>query len=384
MNKSTFSHLKYLLFLLSIVQVLIFPAHATNIGIFDVDGTLLDDEAEDSLWKTPWILERIDSPTNAAQLTEELYATPLYVEVTPAEYYLNIELFARGDSVLGQFDQLVLKPDPFLNRPAIINPAYYRVTKKNITYRYYKTGISGENYLLQNYLEAKQRAAINGIPLEKIFGRAFKIFVNLASKPKSIIYIVSARDQSKQEYLEFLTALTADGLFPQQALENITSGAVIFNVVPLEGLDSLFTGPNLAKNKFRALREIVLYESNFTSGKTLDYAPNPRIADTLVRTHTFIVAENDPVHLKSMLDTLSALSTSYSTRHSKYILFNAGSSQVRAKSLPEIRRQWSVLYSGLPRDITPPEIELHMPSEPPKQMTSISTHQCTQFLSEGL
>ena len=89
---------------------------------------------------------------------------------------------ARTHTVLEYFNEYRLQPDPFLNRPSLIIPTYYR-TNNDITYEFYKTGPNGENYLLKHYQQAKIRAQAQGRPLSDIFGLGLDLLIQTALEP---------------------------------------------------------------------------------------------------------------------------------------------------------------------------------------------------------
>ena len=169
----------YPLFLLFLFWLFISTAYAQKekkVLILDWDGTTINDAKITDLWITPWILEKVDNLSSTMQLAidgvresygrqdlsretqSKLESLPRYIEVSQAEKEEIFERMARTDAILGHFDEYTLRPDPFLDRPSSIIPAYYRISN-NVSYKFYKTGLNGENYLLRHYQQAKKTSS---------------------------------------------------------------------------------------------------------------------------------------------------------------------------------------------------------------------------------
>ncbi len=357
--------------------------------ILDFDGTIVDDARTESSWKTPWVLRRIDRVRSSTQLSDELRRAPQKIQISFAEYVFNLGKWSVGDGSIGNYSPIQLPEDPFLIRPKQIVPGYYYVDL-NVTFRFYKTGSEGENYAVQNYLEAKERIKKSKLDPMDFAGRAFPLLAQATNDPLTVgnLHIFTARDQSQRQFNELFDLLQRHGHIEHAIGKNKRGLPTTPTVHNLQGIDSILYGRSLVEGKLSVVESIARQLSNSSAPKTLDYsAKDP---SKIIETHTVIVAEDDPTNATAIIDLLVSLSHANSTRKIKLVFMNTATDKVLSGLSYPYNSKWLVFEQGFPRQASPQEVSNYLGDKPlaqPSIRTAFMTSDfsmCLTYLDSGV
>lgn len=358
------------------------PSYAKYKYIFDFDGTLVDDGRLESSWKTPWVLKKVDQLSSSTQINKALRAMPDTIEVSFAEYInlLSQGLWANGNGSLGSYSEVSLPQDPFLTRPKNIIPGYYHVDSE--TFKFYRTDLSGIDYPLKNYIEAKERIKRFRLNSLDFSGPAFNVFQQAMSETSTVgdVHIFTARDQGLHLLFE---ELQKDKLINHVTGINKRGLAVMPIVHNLQGPESILYGRTLVEGKREVLRRLAINWAMNTADLTTDYAAHD--PSQLVETHTIIVAEDDPSNILGVGRLMSELSQEHTTRKLKFVLFNTANEVVIGNSMPPFNKRWMVFDQGSIRHATEKEIQNYTGQAPlkAKSIFSNSANSCDGYLKGG-
>lgn len=333
--------------------------HSKIIYILDFDGTIVDDGRLDSVWKTPWVMRRIDRVNSSTQLRLNLVESPETIEVSAAEYVALAGQWSVGNGSVGSYKEVKLQKDPFLNRPELIIPGYYFVDE-NLTFRFYKKGPNDENYLELHYQQARQRIQALGVDPLSFAGPAFPVLVQALSSSSTVgdVHIFTARNQGHDAFQLFFQQLSDDGFVKFSSGENKRGLVTKPTLHQLQGLESILYGRYLTDGKKSVAENLIRQLSNSSADLTNDYSSED--PSKVSSTHTVIIAEDDPSNIQALFKLLNELSHGHTTRKLKIVLMNTAPDHVlRASSYP-YNLKWVVFNQGFPRAATGLEIKNYL------------------------
>jgi hypothetical protein len=356
--------------LLSLATILPITSGAKVVGLFDFDGTLTHDRGSGPGWVTPWILKRVeemhttyqqyaDGPidvTLTSQPQIEYYNSrnsthapinqparvklrmPEQILISYDEYYRYQLMFAKGEGYLGSLTPVLLDYDPmFPERELLIVPGYYRTF--DLTFKYYRegTGARPSNYLNRDFRSALERTRRLGDGFSWK-GKAFPLFQSLMASPETVqdVQIFTSRGQSSREHRAFWRSLASTG-----EIAHVRGPEGQWPIVHALGSpESRIYGRTLSEKKVDVVRNVLnsLYHS--AGSKHLELNKNGKIA----RTHTLIVAEDEPSYVDAIANYLFEMSGGYYADRVKVVLFNTGQDE----EIPHARfpNRWTVFLPG--------------------------------------
>lgn len=364
------------------------PAFAKVVGIFDVDGSVNNDEGPDAAWVTPYILQRVDEIDSMWQQTPMRTVT---IDLTTPEQigYYNLKYktsypvdsrrvrvsvnlphqitmsFADFNEYEGQFSRageghggltpILLTFDPlFPNRELLIVPGYY--AKFTDTYKYYRegTGLRKKNYLLENLKSSQERQALlasrGAVTTWK--GLAFPLLKEFMSSPDTVpnVTISSLRGQRARDYFATDDYLVEIGEFNFSKSKDGRRPQVFFHNQP----ESRRWGRSGTEKKVKIPKRTLDALRRSAGAKHWE-----RQADgTFRKMHTLIVSENDPTHLYNISQLFMDESGDRLAGRVKLVIFNATNSffvdRIKNALFPD---RWTVIEPGRrPRPATEQEI----------------------------
>lgn len=346
--------LKNFLFIISSL-FLFYTTEAKYIYIFDFDGTLVDDSRVNSSWKTPWILRKVDQVRSSAQLNQSLVLAGDTIEISAGEYIAYMGQWSVGNGSIGSSKEIRLLKDPYLKRPDVIIPGHYYVDP-NLTYKFYRSNTDGINYLINNLQEAQARIKSQKLDPLDFTGPAFAVFQTAMANPLSVgdVHIFTARNQSSEEFQTFFDQLKLFGLIENSTGLNRRGLLTMPTVHQLQGIESILYGRSLTEGKKNVVDRIVKLATNTNSPTSFDYsAENP---NEIVGTHTVIVAEDDPLNIKVLIQLMTELSHGHSTRNLKLVLMNTAPESVLVRNPFPNNQRWLVFNHGFVRPATEKEV----------------------------
>lgn len=330
---------------------------AKIIYVLDFDNTIFDDSNPDSSWKTPWVLKKVSMVNSSAQLGAVLSASPVTIQITPAEYANFQNMWAKDKTTLGSLTEVQLQTDAFLSRPKTIVPGYYRIDEN--TFEFYKTGLNGENHLAQNYIQAKERVRRKRTPNFDFLGNAFPIFKKAMSDPSTVgdVHIFTAREQTSDEFQMLFEMLEQDKLIMHTTGINKRGLDSRPTIHQLQGYESILYGRSLSQNKKSVIQKLVTHLSMSTSDLTDDFSAEQEKMFQMVKTHTLLVAEDDPINIREIATLMRELSYGHTTRKIKLVLLNTAPLDVINNLSPPFNQQWIVFDQGYIRAAHKNEIQ---------------------------
>lgn len=309
--------------------------------ISDFDNTLTG-----PAWKTFWYLKKIPSLQTwfQAQLTG-LYggfdAQPAEIPITEQEYTERVReklavREANGDYTPRSFEPLVLpavENSPIRGKPITLVPGLYTVT--NDSFRDFR---SQQNSML---LVDNEISRQNETKNESRFGLSFPIFQKLASRQENLenIYVVTARAQAEQEFLELFNQWAREGWlrFTQAVQRGVVLSSI--NVFPMGRGEGLLYGHKLSQRKVQLVRDQIINHYRL-------------LATQRQKKYTLIIAENDPETVKSYFQMLAEIMTVKEfKKHIDVVLMHAGSQEeVERSGLPS---RYTTFKNGFPQAAAP-------------------------------
>lgn len=379
--------LKNIFFITLTFVFICISSEAKYIYIFDFDGTLVDDSRVNSSWKTPWILRKIDQVRSSAQLNQSLVQASDNIEISAGEYITYMGQWSVGNGSIGSSKEVKLIKDPYLKRPESIIPGHYYVDP-NLTYKFYRSNADGINYLVTNLQEAQARIKNQKLDPLDFTGPAFSVFQTAMADPLTVgdVHIFTARNQSAEEFQTFFDQLKLFGLIENSAGLNRRGLVTMPTVHQLQGIESILYGRSLTEGKKNVVDRIVKLATNTNSPTSFDYsAENP---SEIVSTHTIIVAEDDPINIKVLIQLMTELSHGHSTRNLKLVLMNTASESILVRNPFPNNQRWLVFNHGFVRAATEKEINNYIGVQPIEQNQNnlklsdlTNTNLCTKYLS---
>jgi hypothetical protein len=178
-------------------------AHAqVTINFFDFDGTLVEDrQVRDGAFNPEFLLFRNNTRLN---LLQDVATGPETITVTHQDLEKMKPYLAQGEGRPGAIGRTVK-----LANGMEIKPGEYFMRNPD-SYRFFREGPAGENYLLKQFKDAEQVARETGKTFK---GPAWDYFVHLCESESGArsIAISTARGHSEAEWGEFLDYLQRQG-----------------------------------------------------------------------------------------------------------------------------------------------------------------------------
>ncbi len=355
---------------LIIIGILPLEGNAKIVGLFDFDGTIVNDRGLGATWITPWILKKVetlhttfqqssdDSITIALSKPEHIayyndrnkvnlsetfpvnvkLRLPHQIHISFSEFHRFQTLWAKAEASIGSVVPVLLDFDPiFPDRERLIVPGYYRIF--DLTFKYYRESTESRsgNYLVHDLRRALERTTYYSAT-HTWRGIAYPLLQSLMSHPDSSknVHIFTSRGQSAQEYRAFWRQLISAGEIPAHQSRNTQWP----KLHALGRPESRIYGRTLTEKKVEVVRGVLnsLYAS--PSKKHLE----PDGKGGLYLTHTLLVAEDDPHYLEEIANYLKQMSGGYFANKVKVVLLNTGSDEeVAAARFPY---RWTVFLPG--------------------------------------
>lgn len=364
-NDSKIGSIKWILSVLFFTFIS-FNGNAKTVYLLDFDGTVVSDGESTSSWKTPWVLVRINKLHSASQLSYiDSRNLPDTIEISYGEYLELAPLIGKDEGQVGSLIPVQMDSDAFLKRPKTILPGLYRISPES-TFRFYKTGPNGENYLTKHLDEALFRAESRNYSKKSWQGRAFPLLQAALSHPQSVgnVYHTTAREQSQEELNEFYSRLYELGLV--KFAEGLDSRGRVSTpkIISLESPQSILFGRSLSNRKANLPLEMArqLLVTPDSKHKELSVREKDAIAGITKEMHTLIVGEDHPQYVRLIGQQMKELSADSHFRSDiKFVLFNAGSdSDVSGSEWPY---RWIVFENGFARQAIAQEISSWLKSD---------------------
>lgn len=356
------------------VGVFTAQTEARTLYLLDFDGTITDDQSDLSSWRTPWILRRIDRLRSLLQPNPLRLDLPETIELSYREYRRLAPLLGKGDGQINSLAPATLDFDPlYPDRPTQIIPGYYAIDE-NITFKYYRPSRRRSvSYLVTHLEEAVARAKLLNVQRSQMLGRklspseqstwkgrAFPLLQHALSKPETVadLVVATARWHADWEFHKFLKALQTAGEI--QYTHGPSRGGIkahprFHSLSEPESLQFGRHGLGPKKAEVLKAEAAQLLNSPADMHEELSQDPVEAAKGLKRKTHTMIVAEDDPRFVQAMRKTLEELSGElYYSTHVKFVLLNAGTDEdVRQARWPW---RYTVFHLGFGREATREEI----------------------------
>jgi hypothetical protein len=292
------------------------------VRLLDFDGTIVDDQSDFSAWRSYWTLVRVDELHTMMQSIPAVEGAPPTVEISYRDYLRNRPLFAR-QNVFNSLERVRLEEDPiFRGRPREFVPGWYQVDPA-LTFKRYRPGTRGQNYILRDWEHAENRARImnersGGKPHYDWRGPAFALFFAGMSDPATVgdTKVFSARWHTPDETQELMDAWAKAGAIPFSRGVNSRGDATTIKWHSLSSPEArLFSSDSrqLAARKAQVVQD----EATALLHAPYDGRPSP---------HTLIAAEDDPRNVDAIAAKMLELSTSGGFSYNvKFVFFNVSS-----------------------------------------------------------
>lgn len=336
-----------------IFYVVVLFSHLTQakiVGLFDFDGTLVEDRGPVATWITPWVLKRLEQlHTGFQQLpnqpVEVTLNDPLQIEYynrrhgtqfpldrsvrvsldLPEQIHISYDEYhrlegdlAKGEAVFGGLRPVLLNPDPMRpERELLIVPGYYR--SFDLTFKYYResTGLRPKNYLRADLLQARERTRLLG-GASHWQGFAFPLFQAFMANEISVsnVQIFTSRGHKLTDYSGLWDELARGG----EIGVSKGKGGIRPLVHSLSRPEARIFGRTLAEKKVQVVRAVL--ESLYHSSGPKHWVEN-RSGPAL--RHTLIIAEDEPSYVDAIAQFLLNMSGSYYADRIEMVLVNTGS-----------------------------------------------------------
>jgi hypothetical protein len=328
-------------------------AFAKKRFVLDFDGTIVNDRGPDAGWKTYWTLKRIESLHSGMQPLPQSAALPPTIDISYAEYRRLMPLLGKGEAQVGDLQTASLDKDPlYPQRPTNLIPGYYRVSN-DISYRRFRPGLEGENWLLSDLKDAVARQEQSRSRL-KWRGPAFPLLT--AAQPDELV-LFSARAHTDAEFAAFM-----DALLELKEIKSVTATNPLGQPVRarshfLNDAESIVFGRGLAEKKAKVPAEEAAQLLTGPFKKHIELHPDEyraRNGETL-EMHLLVVAEDDPRYVAAVTPVLEQLSADlHYSQNIKFVLFNAGDAEEIAAS--RWKHRWTVFDRGFGREALVDEV----------------------------
>ncbi len=335
-------------------------ADAKTLYILDFDGSVNNDHSDRPAWRTKWILFRVRDLRSLLQRTPEELEIPETIDISYGEYVRLRPYLAKGEAVLGDLRPQPLDEDPvWKNHPKTIVPGYFYIDPHH-SFKFYRPGRKGKNYLLKDYQDAKKRHEL--LPdSDGYWGPAFPLLKKALSAPETVgdLVILTARHHLRRELREFLAALQADGEVAHIVGPKRAGARDEPRLVSMHAPEALAYGRgNVAVRKAQAVIELVRHFLETNDGSEhLELSADPSAAARGEHrpVHTVIVAEDTPANIEAIRKAVESLSSELGFQsRMKFVLLNTGREEVIQSSRWPYR--WTVFHHGFGRPATESEI----------------------------
>lgn len=333
-----------------IIVLFSYCTQAKVVGLFDFDGTLVEDRGPGATWVTPWVLKRLEQlhtgfqqlPNRPVEVTlsdpqqidyyNRRYGTqfplnssvrvslslPDQIHVSYDEYHRLEADLAKGEAVFGGLRAVLLNPDPLLpDRELLIVPGYYR--SFDLTFKYYResTGLRAKNYIRADLLQARERTRLLGDD-SHWQGYAFPLFQAFMANEISVsnVQIFTSRGHKQTDYAGLWDELVRGG----EIGVSKGRGGVRPIVHSLSRPEARIFGRTLAEKKVQVVRGVL--ESLYHSSGPKHWVENRSGA---ALRHTLIIAEDEPSYVDAIAQFLLNMSGSYYADRIEMVLVNTGS-----------------------------------------------------------